>query len=53
MSRDHRGPRVTAEVDVVIVGGGQSALAVAYYLRRTALSHVALDAGTLPGGACT
>src|SRR5688572_10883805 len=51
MSRDHRGPRVTAEVDVVIVGGGQSALAVAYYLRRTALSHVVLDAGTLPGGA--
>lgn len=51
MSRDHHGRHVTAEVDVVIVGGGQSALAVAYYLRRTALSYVVLDAGTLPGGA--
>ena len=41
----------TVEIDVVVVGGGQSALAVAYYLRRTALSYVVLDAGTEPGGA--
>ncbi|HEX6052946.1 MAG TPA: ArsO family NAD(P)H-dependent flavin-containing monooxygenase, partial [Gemmatimonadaceae bacterium] len=40
-----------ADVDVVIVGGGQSALAVAYYLRRTGLSYVLLDASALPGGA--
>lgn len=29
--------------DVLIVGGGQSALAVAYFLRRTSLSVVLLD----------
>lgn len=39
------------ERDVVIVGGGQAALAVAYYLRRTGLSYVVLDDGTAPGGA--
>ena len=38
-------------VDVAVVGGGQSALAVGYYLRRTALSHVLLDAEEGPGGA--
>lgn len=37
--------------DVVIVGGGQSALAVAYFLRRTSLSVVLLDSGYAPGGA--
>jgi cation diffusion facilitator CzcD-associated flavoprotein CzcO len=37
--------------DVVVIGGGQAALAVAYYLRRTAASHVLLDAGSAPGGA--
>ncbi|PLC47957.1 pyridine nucleotide-disulfide oxidoreductase [Pollutimonas subterranea] len=37
--------------DVVIVGGGQSALAVAYFLRRTTLSVVILDNGQQPGGA--
>lgn len=37
--------------DVVIVGGGQSALAVAYFLRRTSLSVVLLDNGHAPGGA--
>src|SRR3546814_13965971 len=37
--------------DVVIVGGGQSALAVAYFLRRTRLSFVILDAEQAPGGA--
>jgi putative flavoprotein involved in K+ transport len=33
------------------VGGGQSALAVAYYLRRTDLSYVVLDDSTSGGGA--
>jgi len=40
-----------AEHDVVIIGGGQSALAVSYYLRRSGLSYVVLDDGTAPGGA--
>ena len=40
-----------SQVDVVIVGGGQSALAVAYFLRRTPLSFVILDAEQAPGGA--
>ncbi|UUA74430.1 FAD-dependent oxidoreductase [Cellvibrio sp. QJXJ] len=38
-------------VDVVIIGGGQAALSVAYYLRRTDYSFVILDAETSPGGA--
>ena len=37
--------------DVVVIGGGQSALAVAYYLRRTTLTYVVLDDGSAPGGA--
>ena len=37
--------------DVVIVGGGQAALATGYYLRRTGLSFVILDAEIGPGGA--
>ena len=39
------------EVDVVIVGGGQAALATAWFLRRTGLSFVVLDASEGPGGA--
>ncbi|MWV13978.1 SidA/IucD/PvdA family monooxygenase [Pseudomonas sp. R-28-1W-6] len=39
------------QVDVVIVGGGQAALAVAYFLRRSGLSFVILDAEQGPGGA--
>ena len=38
-------------LDVVVVGGGQSALAVGYYLRRTALRHALLDDQPGPGGA--
>lgn len=38
-------------VDVVVIGGGQAALATAYFLRRTALSFVLLDAEDAPGGA--
>lgn len=37
--------------DVVVVGGGQAALAVGYYLRRTGLRHVILDDQPAPGGA--
>lgn len=37
--------------DVVIIGGGQSALAVAYFLKRTSLQFVLLDTGPKPGGA--
>ena len=38
-------------VDVVIVGGGQSGLSAGYFLRRSGLSYVILDAETSPGGA--
>lgn len=37
--------------DCIIIGGGQSALACAYYLRRTNLKYVLLDANNEPGGA--
>ncbi|MBT1686173.1 ArsO family NAD(P)H-dependent flavin-containing monooxygenase [Dawidia soli] len=36
--------------DVVVIGGGQSGLAVGYYLRRTGLSYVILDNQAEPGG---
>jgi cation diffusion facilitator CzcD-associated flavoprotein CzcO len=39
------------DVDVAVVGGGQSALAVGYYLRRTPLRYVLLDEQSGPGGA--
>ncbi|MGA7669755.1 MAG: ArsO family NAD(P)H-dependent flavin-containing monooxygenase [Nitrolancea sp.] len=38
-------------IDVVVIGGGQSGLATGYYLRRTGLSFVILDAQPGPGGA--
>lgn len=37
--------------DVAVIGGGQSGLAVAYYLRRTGLRYVLLDDQPAPGGA--
>jgi len=37
--------------DVVVIGAGQAGLAVGYYLRRTGLSFVLLDAEEGPGGA--
>ena len=40
-----------SKFDVVVIGGGQSALTVAYFLRRTGLSYVLLDAESAPGGA--
>lgn len=39
------------QVDVAVVGGGQSALAVGYFLRRTQRSFVLLDDQPRPGGA--
>jgi cation diffusion facilitator CzcD-associated flavoprotein CzcO len=38
-------------IDVMVIGGGQAGLAVGYYLRRTGLSFVILDADVGPGGA--
>jgi putative flavoprotein involved in K+ transport len=37
--------------DVVVIGGGQAGLASGYYLRRTGLDFVILDAQDEPGGA--
>lgn len=37
--------------DVVVIGGGQSGLAMGYYLRRTGLSYIILDNQKQPGGA--
>ncbi|WP_095128419.1 ArsO family NAD(P)H-dependent flavin-containing monooxygenase [Pseudomonas sp. Irchel s3h14] len=42
---------LASPLDVVIIGGGQSALSVAYFLRRTQLTFVILDAEEEPGGA--
>jgi cation diffusion facilitator CzcD-associated flavoprotein CzcO len=38
-------------LDVVVIGGGQAALAVGFYLRRTGLRFVILDDQRAPGGA--
>ncbi|MBB3810918.1 MULTISPECIES: ArsO family NAD(P)H-dependent flavin-containing monooxygenase [Pseudochelatococcus] len=37
--------------EVIVVGGGQAGLAVAYYLRRLGLDFLIVDAGDGPGGA--
>jgi putative flavoprotein involved in K+ transport len=37
--------------DVIVIGGGQSGLAVGYYLRRSGLSFIILDAEKESGGA--
>ncbi|MGW7346789.1 ArsO family NAD(P)H-dependent flavin-containing monooxygenase [Streptomyces sp. NPDC054854] len=42
---------MTQNVDVVVIGGGQSGLAAGYHLRRLGIEHVTLDAQTGPGGA--
>ena len=36
--------------DVIVVGGGQSALALGYYLRKTQLNYLILDQQTQAGG---
>lgn len=36
--------------DVIIIGGGQSGLAVGYYLRRSQLDYLILDSSEQPGG---
>ena len=38
-------------LDVIVIGGGQSALATGFYLRRTGLAYALLDAQPVPGGA--
>lgn len=42
---------MVCEADIAIIGGGQAALSVAYYLRRSDYSFVMLDAEEAPGGA--
>jgi len=37
--------------DIIIIGGGQAALATAYYLKRAELNFLILDAEAKPGGA--
>jgi putative flavoprotein involved in K+ transport len=37
--------------DVIVIGGGQSGLAVGYYLRRTGLSYIIIDNQKESGGA--
>lgn len=41
----------TRSLDVVVVGGGQAALAAGFFLRRTGLAFTLLDDQAAPGGA--
>ena len=43
--------QLQAEIDVIIIGGGQSALATAYFLKRKKVSFVILDDQSQAGGA--
>jgi putative flavoprotein involved in K+ transport len=43
--------REVTDYDAVLCGGGQVGLALGYYLRRTQLRGVILDAEEGPGGA--
>ncbi|MFD2938308.1 ArsO family NAD(P)H-dependent flavin-containing monooxygenase [Spirosoma flavum] len=40
-----------SQIDVIVIGGGQSGLAMGYFLRRTGLQFVILDEQNQPGGA--
>lgn len=42
---------IPSELDVVVIGGGQSALAVGFYLRRSGLRYAILDDQDGPGAA--
>lgn len=42
---------MTEVLDVVVIGGGQAGLALAYYLQRADLRFVVLDNAPVPGGA--
>lgn len=42
---------MTNPLDVIVIGGGQAGLAVAWYLRRASLRFVVLDNAAAPGGA--
>jgi cation diffusion facilitator CzcD-associated flavoprotein CzcO len=44
-------PSDAEDFDIVVIGGGQAGLAVGYYLRRTSLRYVIVDAHDEPGGA--
>lgn len=44
-------PDLPRTLDVAVIGGGQSALAVGYYLKQTPLSFALLDNQMVPGGA--
>lgn len=39
--------------DVVVIGGGQSALATAYFLKREKIDFVILDSNDIHGGSWT
>lgn len=39
--------------EVVIIGGGQSALATAYFLKRVKIDFTILDSNQMPGGSWT
>jgi putative flavoprotein involved in K+ transport len=41
------------DFDLIVVGGGQAALALGFYLRRSGLAYTILDANDTPGGAWT
>lgn len=43
--------QLQAEVDVVIIGGGQAALATAYFLKRKKIPFIILDDQSQAGGA--
>ena len=43
--------RTMNKFDVIVIGGGQSGLAIGYYLRRTGLSYIILDNQKEAGGA--
>ncbi|MHA3078548.1 ArsO family NAD(P)H-dependent flavin-containing monooxygenase [Acinetobacter sp. ANC 5502] len=42
---------ITTETDVIIIGGGQAALATAYFLKRKGVSFIILDEQAQAGGA--